>query len=335
MIASQITDKIKSRIWSFVVRKSRKRPFYFKIYRSYWHARFNKPKNDDLDQINYFTAIPNRGAGIGHQIANWIAGYWHARQFGLKFAHIEFAQPTWERLLGFGGKEVTANELLTERGFKKVNLPLFSERNSREVKAIKDIIRSYHNQKTLFVAEQDQFYRDQCGIISDLQDKFYSADSRKDDRLIYSKEFYNIAIHVRRGDILAGQTGANENLQMRWQDNSYFEKVLSSVMNTLTIDKPIAIYLFSQGEQRNFQDFDKFANINYCLNMGAQDSFLHMVFADLLITSKSSFSYKPALLSKGIKVCPRNFWHGYPNTPDYILVDDNGVFIQEQLTKLF
>ena len=24
----------------------------------------------------YFAAIPNRGAGIGHQLANWIAGYW-------------------------------------------------------------------------------------------------------------------------------------------------------------------------------------------------------------------------------------------------------------------
>jgi len=31
--------------------------------------------------------------------------------------------------------------------------------------------------------------------------------------------------------------------------------------------------------------------------MGEQDSFMHMVFADLLITSRSSFSYKPALMS--------------------------------------
>ena len=43
------------------------------------------------------------------------------------------------------------------------------------------------------------------------------------------------------------------------------------------------------------------------------------------ITSKSSFSYKPALLNKnGIKVCPRNFWHGYPDTKDWIMCDNDG-----------
>jgi hypothetical protein len=60
--------------------------------------------------------------------------------------------------------------------------------------------------------------------------------------------------------------------------------------------------------------------------MGAKDSFQHMVYADLLITSKSSFSYKPALLSDGVKVCPQNFWHGYPGQPDWVLVDDAGSF---------
>jgi hypothetical protein len=51
--------------------------------------------------------------------------------------------------------------------------------------------------------------------------------------------------------------------------------------------------------------------------------------ADLLITSKSSFSYKPALLSKGLKVCPKDFWHGYPDTSDWILVDEKGSFYKE------
>jgi hypothetical protein len=62
--------------------------------------------------------------------------------------------------------------------------------------------------------------------------------------------------------------------------------------------------------------------------MSANESFLHMVHADCLITSKSSFSYKPALLSNGIKICPKKFWHGYPNSSDWILVDENGNFSQ-------
>ena len=72
-----------------------------------------------------------------------------------------------------------------------------------------------------------------------------------------------------------------------------------------------------------------YSKLNYCLDMRAIDSFLHMVMADALITSKSSFSYKPALLNKGLKVVPANFWHNYPTTSDWALVDDNGEFIDD------
>ena len=68
--------------------------------------------------------------------------------------------------------------------------------------------------------------------------------------------------------------------------------------------------------------------------MNAQDSFLHLVYADLLITSKSSFSYKPALLNNGIKICPKNFWHGYPKSEKWILCENDGSFDIINLKKL-
>ena len=74
----------------------------------------------------------------------------------------------------------------------------------------------------------------------------------------------------------------------------------------------------------DYPEFNRYDNLEWCLDMGAQDSFLHFVYADVLITSKSSFSYKPALLNKGIKVCPKNFWHGYPNTEDWIMCNNEG-----------
>jgi hypothetical protein len=113
---------------------------------------------------------------------------------------------------------------------------------------------------------------------------------------------------------------------MRWQNSDYFIRVLENVLSMVVTKKPLAIYLFSQGEESDFKDFNGFSNLVFCLKMGSQDSFLHMVMADLLITSKSSFSYKPALLNRGIKVCPRDFWHGYPESNDWILADENGDF---------
>jgi len=324
-------QKLKNYLWSRFIRITRNRKYYPIIYRSFWHNQFIKGSKPTLES-NFYSAVPNPGAGIGHQMANWIAGYWFAQQFGLQFAHTPFSSKSWEDFLAFGENETSVKELLNNR-YKKIRLPLFDEDNISEVTLITNIIASYRDKKVVFIAEQDQFYRDQYGVMEQIKQKFYGAKSRQKDQLIYSKENFNIAIHVRRGDIVIVKETNNPNLAMRWQDNSYFEKVLSSVTSKLKVEKPIAIYLFSQGEQKDFHEFEKFENIHFCLDMNAQDSFLHLVYADLLITSKSSFSYKPALLSKGIKVCPKNFWHSYPTDHQWILVNEDTTFDSNELNN--
>ena len=79
--------------------------------------------------------------------------------------------------------------------------------------------------------------------------------------------------------------------------------VLKRVLSALPESKKVTVYLFSQGVIEDFPEFNDF-NLIYCMDVGPVESFLHMVYADILITSKSSFSYKPALISKGIKICP-------------------------------
>ena len=88
--------------------------------------------------------------------------------------------------------------------------------------------------------------------------------------------------------------------------------------------------MFSQGKKEDFLEFTEFQNIHFCLDMGAQESFLHMVYADVLITSKSSFSYKPALLNRGIKFVPVDFWHGYPKEKNWILLNETGGLVKDE-----
>jgi len=329
MTVREIAEKLPGVVWAKIVGTLRPTIFYPAIYRSYWHYRFHSSVKPG-SHINYYTAVPNRGAGIGHQLANWIAGYWFARRFGLQFAHISFSNKKWETFLGFGENEIPV-EVLLQKAYKKVRLPLFNENKQAEVELNKKIIQSYSQQQIVFVAEQDQFYHNQFGVMDDLRTKFYAAAARKQEQLVYDQYHFNIALHIRRGDIVVNQTNPNPNLKMRWQNNQYFEAVLKTVLENIQPGKPVAIYLFSQGKREDFSEFEKFSGINFCLEMGAQDSFLHMVYADLLITSKSSFSYKPALLSKGIKICPSDFWHGYPNEDHWILADDGGKFPLELL----
>lgn len=303
------------------------RPFgeYCRFYSSYRHSLKHSANGKE---INYIAARPNPGAGIGHQMANWMAGYHLAKLFGLQFANIQFSRyhhpwvPTpWNDLLGFGIGEAQYSDLLRQ-GHKKVLLPMFNELDKEQIAVIKRIIDSYSDQKVVFLCEQDQFYRDLHTLIPDLQRKFYSAPAREKDKLVYSRENFNIAIHVRRGDIMADPQ--NESLRQRYLSNEYFERVLTQVLERVKTDKPIHIYFFSQGKPEDYLEFSKYENLHWCMDMRATDSFLHMVYADLLITSKSSFSYKPALLNRGIKVCPKNFWHGYPEAEDWIMVDDDG-----------
>ena len=319
-------NKLKNKIWSTFVSYLRPKSIYHFIYKSYWHYRFYK-NNGSSKLVNYYSAIPNVGAGIGHQIANWIAGYWFAKKFDLQFAHSPFSTKTWDTFLGFGLAEVKVSDLLTS-GYKKVKLPLFDENNSVELELQKRIIESYATQKIVFIAEQDQSYKDQFGVINKIKSSFFNSPSRLNDLLIYIKENYNIAVHIRRGDIVGAVKNKNSNLSIRWISNDYFSNVLQNVIEKIAVSKPFHIYIFSEGSISDFSEFSRFPNIHFCLDMDAKDSFLHLVYADLLITSKSSFSYKPALLSNGIKVCPDDFWHGYPNDNNWILADDEGKLLQ-------
>lgn len=314
---------------------------YFCRYPSYHYAlkHGNKQKNED----NFLASVPNPGAGIGHQIANWMAGYYYAKVFGLKFAHIPFSsehQPLipsqWERFLGFGEGETTMVQLKVQ-GYKTVRIPLFNGNDEWQMNAIHNIIASYADRKVVFLCEQDQFLRDLQLLIPDLQHKFYSAPARKDDKLQYNNDYFNIAVHVRRTVIIDGKTieETPEVRAQRWLSNDYYENVLKTVLENIKPKKPIAIWLFSTGKAEEFKDFAKYGEVHFSNDMDEYQSFAHLVFADLLITSKSSFSYKPALMNRGIKVCPRNFWHGYPDAPDWILCDNEGLFDIDKLKALF
>lgn len=289
-------------------------------YRSYWHYRLSRKKQLKSSSGKYFGAIPNRGAGIGHQLANWIAGLWFSKKFGCQFVHIPFSDSKWDDLLGVGYNEHTVDELKQNNAIRR--LPLFDESNENEVNLISNIIDSYGNRNVVFIAEQDQFYRCQYGVMEELKQKFYSAPSREKDKLIYTDSFYNIAIHIRRGDIMTDPS--NPNLTIRFLANDYYINVLTQTLQRIQPSKPIRIHIFSQGNKTDFPEFSGFDNIVWCLNMDQYNSFIHMIYADCLITSKSSFSYKPALISNGIKVCPANFWHDYPHTADWIMADDYG-----------
>lgn len=281
---------------------------------------------------NYMTKIVNPSAGIGDQLASWITGYYYAHLFGLKYAYSPLFPSKWNSFLGFNINEQTVKELLAQGGYKRIWLPHFNEYDSDDIKLIKKIISTFNNKKVVYFLEINQVYTEQIGALPAIKNKYLNAPCRQTEVVVYNKNNINIALHIRRGDIAEGHQANDAALTFRWMNNDYYVKILDQVLQ-VCVGKKVDIYLFSQGNKEDFTEFYKYPGIKWCLDMSATDSFLHMVKADILITSKSSFSYNPALLSEGIKICPLDFWHAYPEGDRWILADENGGFDIDKLRQ--
>ena len=140
----------------------------------------------------------------------------------------------------------------------------------------------------------------------------------------FNKDFFNIAIHIRRCsihkniDLQTHYECENLNvdlknikdksilpkLSVRFTDDSYY----ISLMNMIRNQHPNAkFHIYSEGVESDFSNFIG-DDIIFHLNESLIDTYTALVFANILITSKSSFSYSAALLSENI-VFYKNFWH--------------------------
>lgn len=332
--------RVQNKLWYYIVMITKNTLFKYWIYKSWWHYILHQSK-ENIDFVPtddmYYGARINYFAGIGHQLANWIDGLHWADNFKMKHVNFPFSNPRWEQLLGFSNGETTITELKA-KGYKIRRLPPFDENNQTEIDFVKRIMSTYIGERIVFWPPQDHFYRDMYGVGKELRRRWDASPARKDDSIVFDPSKFNIAMHVRRTVIIDGQmiVEEGENKAKRWLANDYYEKVLKQVLKTIKPSKPIAIYIFSTGNPDEFTEFKKYSEIHFCSDMDEYMSFVHLVYADLLITSKSSFSYKPALMNTGIKVSPGNFWHGYPQDDSkWILCDNEGTLDTEKLNSLF
>ena len=190
------------------------------------------------------------------------------------------------------------------------------------------------SQKVIFFLEQDQYYKKQYEITDYIKEKFFSSKQRKKDKIIYKNKDLNIAVHIRLPMII-------EDVVKRYNDANYTVNIINQSFNMLDnflkkiiTKKNVKIFIFTQFYNKNLEIFKKFKNVEYCYKLSPYKSFINLVHADVLLTSKSSFSYKAGLINKGIKISPKFFWHGYPrNDKNWILADTNGKLLNSS-TKI-
>jgi hypothetical protein len=109
-----------------------------------------------------------------------------------------------------------------------------------------------------------------------------------------------IAIHIRRK--LQDDTQGPE----YYTNLKYYESVVEKISRKLPLGG-FQIVICSTGEPSDFEIFKKFKPTLF-LNESITQTFSILVNADILVMSKSSFSYSAALLSSGFIVYQK-FWH--------------------------
>ena len=111
------------------------------------------------------------------------------------------------------------------------------------------------------------------------------------------------SIHIRRPNI-------NDIGDYGYYGDDYYLRVIDDIRKKYNDIEKIKIY--SQGELENFSKFVG-DDIEFHLNEPIEDTFSDLVFSDILVTSKSSFSYCAGLLCDGI-VYYLPFWHKPKNS---------------------
>jgi hypothetical protein len=121
-----------------------------------------------------------------------------------------------------------------------------------------------------------------------------------------SKTPFTIAVHIRRGDVDPCC------LPLRYLPNSHYLRLIEKYAATHT-DARVVIF----SESKSFEPLDVFSNKGYELILDGDvgEAWKTIMVADVIILSKSSFSYVPAVLSlqgndnKTRVVVYTEFWH--------------------------
>ena len=136
--------------------------------------------------------------------------------------------------------------------------------------------------------------------------------------LLFNPNKLNIALHVRRGDLLPGRQFSD--LSSRMLPDSWYLEILNAILNHLS--KSVAIHIYSEGKDGQYHSEtgspfswkEHFQNSGHEVHEHIDSDFMgtfhHLLHADVLIGSKSGMSHLAGMLGNQVKLMPQ-MWHSY------------------------
>jgi len=122
-------------------------------------------------------------------------------------------------------------------------------------------------------------------------------DKNKD---FYKNNKFNVAVHIRRTNQI------DTSIENRIENDLYYLKVMQNIREKYN-DKNLLFHIYSQGDISKFECYIN-DDVVFHLDEDLMDTFIGLVAAEALVTSKSSLSYTAAILSEG-EIYYLPFWH--------------------------
>ena len=239
------------------------------------------------------------GDGTGSQIHRRVSIWAYCKLNDVKYVHTPFfkMEHNYEKDDMFE----TQWEQFFNLGYNELQLSDVDESELQSVEKMHDYFEK-ENSVDLYDKVKDEFRK-----------KYYMT---KKPNLIYDENYINVAVHVRRGCIY----GRKHRFRKRGTSDEYFISLMEK-LNKEKTEKPYKFYIITQSKtakrgfrmkspKNMFDNFKKLDHLNTELLIDGCPffDFHHLISADVLITSKSSFPYVAGLFTNG-RVIFNKFWH--------------------------
>jgi len=259
---------------------------------------------DSTGKTKFLAARPHPRAGIGHQMSSVLAAIELAHKNDLTFA-ISGLTLDWATEFGF-----TPLENLSEIEIsKEVKLSAFNEvTDGKYTKEATSTLSKNYSESILFWAPFNESKIDLTFGGKLLQEQYLRANS--EDRPGRKK----LVVHVRRARI--GDIGAEAPMRNLPTD-AYFEKILNVMESKYFQDNVNQVVLLGValdelkelGKKIEVATGHTAVATRGCCDMGA---FRLLATSEILVGSKSGFSYTAGLVNPGKIYFPDGFWHTVP-----------------------
>ncbi len=208
--------------------------------------------------------------------------------------------------------------LLTLPPFE-MHIPSNAQVDDLVYQPVDDFIAAHPEPNTVFKLSDNRFGDyEYAGTRAWFQRVYQKARVAHPIALAFDPEYFTIAVHIRRGDLLPGRQFAD--LGSRMLPDRWYLTLLELVLKE--IHRPVSIHVFSEGVGGEYRSETgaPFSWCNYFASTAHRvtehidtpflETFHHLLHADLLIGSKSGMTHLAGMLGDSIKLVPP-LWHSY------------------------